>query len=74
MLDIYKTFLSNTRQIVDISHIHLSFKSMLQYIVLCFATTQFSYIHCIYAMYIYMYIITSLLLSFVVYILSDARL
>ena len=33
MLDIYKTFLSNTRQILDISRIHLSFKGVLEYIV-----------------------------------------
>ena len=32
ILDIYKTFLSNTRQILDISHIHLSIKGVLQYI------------------------------------------
>ena len=32
ILDIYKTFLSNTRQILDISHIHLGFKDVSQYI------------------------------------------
>ena len=32
ILDIYKTFLSNTRQVLDISHIHLSFKGVLLHI------------------------------------------
>ena len=32
ILDIYKTFLPNSRQILNISHIHLSSKGVLQYI------------------------------------------
>ena len=72
MLDIYKTFLSNTRQILDISHIHLSFKGVLQYIAynVHYAWQQHNlviftvYISCIYMcilsynMYIYLVINT----------------
>ena len=55
ILDIHKTFLSNTIQILDISHIHLSFKGVLQYIAynVHYAWQQHNLLYSLYIYHVY---------------------